>query len=431
MTRAVIIAVGGTGQLVLHYYAQLFQVGAISDPFDAVVLDSDALMPSLERFRTFWQDAKLAHPDESSVPQLEYIAVAEGIAGRIENVLAGQPLPHAPQVHPVEAFFDSESLKQQVNEGLFARPALSSVMRTEWDRLPLPSFAGVQRVITVGSTIGGTGGGLMAPLMNELAARLRAVGTDRPRLCAVLFGQYFKVEGLNQLVRDARDRYPSNKLFVARTLQELAPPELEHFIFVEPTNPVERDTAKERSPINMLLPDGAHPIWEGISALEEVRTNTTWPSAQLFEDKECRISSGRSQSRDLTTLNQRTAVATALSEKSVITNLLGEVWFDRFYGRALPTIVSRAYSVARRHPVLGISSVRKFADLVQQEYDHTWTELKAVFPLSTSRANLPEIRDTDWAGLRTQVPELTQSAAGLLRLVSANILYSALRGGRS
>jgi hypothetical protein len=430
MSKSVIIAVGGTGQLVLHYYTQLFQVGAIRDSFDGVVLDSDALMPSLAKLQLFWNAVRVAHPSDS-VPRLEYIPVSQGFAGRIENALAGQPLPNAPELHPVEAFVDSESLKQQVNEGLFARPALSAVMKTDWKRLPLPTFAGVQRVIVIGSLIGGTGGGLMAPLLNELATRLRAVGMDRPRLRAVLFGEYFRVEGSNQLVRDARERYPSNKLFVAHTLRELAPPELEHFIFVEPENPVERETAKERDAMNMQFPEETHPIWQGVSAVEEVRTNTTWPNAASFEDKERGISARRDYNSDMTKIRDRIGVATALHMRLVLTSFLREVWFDRFYGRELPTMVASGFASAGRNPALGITSIRKFCGNLQKEYVRTWGELKGVFPLSTSTANLPAIRQTNWSAIRTDVPELTQSEEGLLHTVAANILYSALRGGNS
>jgi hypothetical protein len=430
MNRSVIIAVGGTGQLVLHYYAQLFQTGAISDPFDGVVLDSDTLMPSLAQLQDFWKNARIAHPDDRSIPRLEYVPISEGIAGRVENALAGQPLPHAPEVHPVEAFFDSESLGQQVNEGLFARPALSAVMKTKWDELPLPTFVGVQRILVIASIIGGTGGGLIAPLLNEVAARLRVVGADRPRLRAVLFGEYFKVEGANQLVRDARERYPSNKLLVAHTLQELAPAELEHFIFVEPPTPVQRDTAKERNAINMQFPDQAHPLWKGLCALEEVRTNTTWPNAQRFEDKERAVSFERNYDNDMTKLKQRVAVATALSEKSVMSNLLGEVWFDRFYGRGLPSLVARGYEIARTNPALGIRSIRKFVGSLQREYDNLWSSVRTIFPLMTATATLPSVRQTQWTGFRTDIPDLAQSPEGLLRAVSANVLYGALRGGR-
>jgi hypothetical protein len=430
MNKSIIIAVGGTGQLILHYYAQLFQVGAIPDPFESVVIDSDALMPSLRKFQSFWKSVRICHPNDV-VPMLEHIPIAQGFQGSVENALVGRSLPSAPNIHPVEAFFDSQSLKQQVNEGLFARPALSAVMKTDWNQIPLPSFKGVQRVIVVGSLIGGTGGGLIAPLLSQLAVRLRSVSGERPHLRAVLYGEYFRTDGENQLVPDARERYPSNKLFVAKTLKELAPPELAHFIFIEPDNPVLRDTSKERDPINIQLPDQGHPLWQGVCAVEEVRTNTTWPNTESFEGKEQNLPAERNRNSDMTKVKDRLGVANALQRRSVLTRLLGEVWFERYYGRGLPLLVSRAFACAQRNPALGITSIAKFSVSLQSEYSRAWDDLKSVFPVSDSQASLPSVRNTSWVNIRTDVPELTQSEEGLLRSVSANLLYSALRGAQS
>ena len=49
MSRSLIVAVGGTGQMVLHYYVQLFQIGAMKHAFHAVVVDSAALRAGLGR----------------------------------------------------------------------------------------------------------------------------------------------------------------------------------------------------------------------------------------------------------------------------------------------------------------------------------------------------------------------------------------------
>jgi hypothetical protein len=211
----------------------------------------------------------------------------------------------------------------------------------------------------------------------------------------------------------------------------LAPEELEHFIFVEPENPVERETAKEHDAMNMQFPEETHPIWQGVSAVEEVRTNTTWPNAASFEGKERSISAGRDYNGDMTKIRDRIGVATALQMRLVFTSFLREVWFDRFYGRELPTMVSRGFASADRNPALGITSIRKFCGNLQREYGRRWEELKGVFPLSTATVSLPAIRQTNWSAMRTDAPELTQSEDGLLHAVAANILYSALRGGNS
>jgi hypothetical protein len=429
-----IVGVGGTSQLLLHFYTQLFQIGAIKDPFYAVIMDSDSLLPSLQTIGRHWKAVAVGHPQRTSIPMLDYKPLAENIPGRVEHALAGRALPHAPAIHPVEALFDSESLMQQVNEGLFARPALSAVMNTEWSAMPFPSFAGLQRVIVVGSIIGGTGGGLIAPLLNNLAERIRALGGgDRPRLRAVLFGEYFRVEGANPLVRDAHVRYPSNKLLVGRTLQELAPPELDHFLFVEPPNPIQRNTSREREAINIPWPEEFHPIWMGISALEEARTNTTWPNAVEFKDKECQIQieSIRSLARDMNTLRDRSEVAETISAKSVLTAILSEPWFERFYGTELPSFITATFEIARRKTALRIDSIGDAAHQLQSAYNNSWQELKEIFPTAMlTNSTLPRLRETTWGKLGVDNPDMSNSLETLMDTVSKNILYRALRGGR-
>src|SRR5260370_25419256 len=115
MIRSVIVAVGGTGQLVLHYYAQLFQIGALADSFHAIVVDSDALMPSLEKFSSFWNKARIAHPDPMRVPHLDYFSVAQNLRGQVMQAVGRTGLSAPRKPHPPEAPFDSIPLKQGVN----------------------------------------------------------------------------------------------------------------------------------------------------------------------------------------------------------------------------------------------------------------------------------------------------------------------------
>lgn len=281
MSRSLIVAVGGTGQLVLHYYAQLFQVRAIPDAFHAIIVDSDELLPSLQRLRDFWNVARVAHAQPDLVPRIDYFPVARELAGTVQEALVGRDLPTPPDIHPAEAIFDSTSLSQGVREGLYARPALSAVLQTDWSRFPLTSLTGFQRVLVVGSLIGGTGGGLIAPLLSELASRIRSAATiPQPEIRAVFFGEYFELTG-DSPVPDANVRYPSNKLMVARCLKDLAPIELTSFAFVEPGTRKPRTVSDERSPVNLAWPLQTDAIWIGVSALEELRTVSAWPPKTL------------------------------------------------------------------------------------------------------------------------------------------------------
>src|SRR5260370_25853371 len=114
MIRSVIVAVGGTGQLVLHYYAQLFQIGALADSFHAIVVDSDALMPSLEKFSSFWNKARIAHPDPMRVPHLDYFSVAQNLRGQVMQAGVRTDPSTPPQPHPTAALFSSISLEPRV-----------------------------------------------------------------------------------------------------------------------------------------------------------------------------------------------------------------------------------------------------------------------------------------------------------------------------
>src|SRR5512145_1226874 len=92
-----VVALGGTGQLVLHYLAQWHLLGLEADtgPMRALVIDQDQPLASL-RFA--------------------------------QSLLAGEA-PHA--LHPARALFDRATLAQEVGEGLYGRPCLAPVL---WPR---------------------------------------------------------------------------------------------------------------------------------------------------------------------------------------------------------------------------------------------------------------------------------------------------------
>jgi len=48
--------------MVPHYYVQLFQIGATSDPFHAIVVDSGRLLSSLDTLRLSWQEGQHLPP---------------------------------------------------------------------------------------------------------------------------------------------------------------------------------------------------------------------------------------------------------------------------------------------------------------------------------------------------------------------------------
>jgi hypothetical protein len=272
---------------------------------------------------------------------------------------------------------------------------------------------------------------LIAPLLNQLASRIRQAGTtEQPKLRAVFFGEYFQVTG-DAPVGDASTRYPSNKLLVARCLEQMSPNELEHFIFIEPQTRVERETAKEAPSANLPWPGETHPLWMGLSALEELRTNTTWPNAVEFRNKE-RDFPSRDPARDRSTLNHSVAVAHTIRSRAVLEKLLRETWLTTFYGRELPMLVAQAHAAARRKPALGIQDLKRFVTELQSTYSILWDQLRRVFPSAGgSEVNPARLREVHWGVLRSEVPELTDSRETLINATSALLLHRALRGGLS
>jgi hypothetical protein len=249
-------------------------------------------------------------------------------------------------------------------------------------------------------------------------------------LRAVFFGEYFQIRG-NAPVRDAALRYPSNKLMVARCLAELAPDELDHFTFIEPSVPMERDREKENATVHLEWPDSNSPIWTGISALEEMRTNTAWPNADNFVEKERDDIGVRSRSADMSRLKNRMGVAESIAKYSVLEKLPKEPWNTQFFGRGLPSLVAAAHSLAKRNPTLGISGLTAIARLTQAQYAQHWLNIWKIFPaLEVQNTNPASIRESAWGTLRSESASLTKSQDDLLSGTGALILHAALRGGR-
>ena len=417
--------------MVLHYYAQLFQIRAVPDPFHAIVVDSDALLPSLKKLSDFWNVARMANPEPLLVPRLDYFAVARDLGSTVLEALVGRDLPAAPNLHPAEAIFDSTSLNQSVKEGLYARPALSAVLQTDWSQFPLASLTGFQRVLVVGSLIGGTGGGLIAPLLSQLAMRIKAAQTiPQPDIRAVFFGEYFEIRG-DSPVRDANLRYPSNKLMVARCLKDLAPPELAYFAFIEPATPRPRNLNDERSPVNLSWPAQTDAIWIGVSALEELRTDRTAPR-DGFDSKERIGLPLRNLETCTTILNDRLGVARTIHKKTVFNRMTAEPWLTTFYGPQLPAMLAKATAVAKEKPALGINGIRSLAGRVQAEYGAQWNDLSSVFPLTKEKAVGPAVlRNAGWSSLNVTVPGFNSSQKALTSYTSAHILHNSLRGSET
>jgi len=219
-----IIAIGGSGQMVAHLYANLFLTGFIREPFRLLVVDTDQLSPSLARLADFFEDVRRAAGPQAApqIAEIEYLRVSSDMAGSVEEILTGgQDIAINEFVHSVQAFFAAEDRKQSVKEGLFARPALSAVLSPSklWERLRhIPKGA---RIGVVSSSIGGTGGGLTLPVI----AYLQNQRDGNYQIRAVFMGQYFKPDP--GVKTDQLETFKSNDAFFHETRRRLLKP-LEH-----------------------------------------------------------------------------------------------------------------------------------------------------------------------------------------------------------
>ena len=169
-----IIGVGGSGQMILHYYSQLFVLGLVSTPFKAIVVDTDQTMHSLTFLRKFWADCRLALGDKGCVPTIGEVSTGQLDFDTSVRERLGyfQHSDDSRYEDPAQAFFSNDALGQSVAEGLFARPCLSAVIGLEEVQEGISSAVRAIkepcRVVLVHSTIGGTGPGLALAALLEL-----------------------------------------------------------------------------------------------------------------------------------------------------------------------------------------------------------------------------------------------------------------------
>src|SRR5947207_11637384 len=152
MPNHIIIAVGGTGQMVLHYYTQLYLLGVINTPFQARIVDADEQYKSLSLLSTFLDEVLAGKdPTVSGIAAINYRQVKAANAATVGEAVTGlrEVLPH----HPATAFFDVTCLTKNTIQGLYARPALSTVIGAEYLELFQDGVPHDSHIVVVGSII--------------------------------------------------------------------------------------------------------------------------------------------------------------------------------------------------------------------------------------------------------------------------------------
>src|SRR5262245_22150430 len=106
-TKYKLICVGGTGQMVLHYYLQLYMLGLIKHPFEGVVIDTDDVIASISSVKKFLEDLQFGTDPCDGVEGIEISTIVTPkvpapVSDKVVTALTGQ---REINEHPARAFF--------------------------------------------------------------------------------------------------------------------------------------------------------------------------------------------------------------------------------------------------------------------------------------------------------------------------------------
>jgi hypothetical protein len=436
-----IIAVGGTGQTLLFHYFRLYLAGIVEEPFRALVVDTDEMHSGLQSMKSLLDD--LQHGDESTdalgetIPSLTFARFDQPSTDDVEEMLTGSSGRDNGEYRPVDAFFSADLLGQPLQKGLFARPALSSVVAHQLPRpekfVPQP---GSPTVVVIGSIVGGTGGGLIAPILDSV--RENAEKAAMPvRLKAVLYGEYFQVDPGQ--ISGGRERLQSNQTLALRTLESSYATLHRFSIIGGPTSRrIERNPEAESRSRGLSFPAESHPHWEGIRALHFLRHDTVADAKadQPFQSREVddetvnvSFQRGRADYR----FAEACAVVDALVGNNVVKRMENEAWLSNIWGTRLPKLIVHFWEMAR--DVLGPDGARSFPDRLNDALRDRWRGSDGLreylpHPPQQAQAVLPStIAQLDWPSPEGESinRDLFQSAEDPHRRAAATLLFAALR----
>jgi hypothetical protein len=440
-----IVSVGGTGQMVMHYFLQLHMLGIIKHDFDLVVVDSDEILPSIKVARRFLGDLQYGPQKNEAIgktriPTVEAIQVTPTRGDTAQQVLTGDKSWKGQQPHPAHAFFNEKTLGQNLKQGLFARPALSSVLSqkifAEEALKPRPDST----VVIVGAVTGGTGGGLTAPMLDAIRLHAKRESTPNVKIRAVLFGEYFRPKAGH--LEDDVGRFQSNQTMVLRSIHEAEASEDLHsyHIIGGPgfNGDFERQPQKEQEGKNLPWPkDESNPFWQGVQAVEYLLKDTTTEKQIDFSRREItRISADFTLKGAQLRLRKALQMVSLLRKKRAVVRMCRDPWARWIWGEGLIDIASHYWSIAASKEG-GKESVSNFPSICQRALESIWRGenaaigLQDIFPPLLQRQRM---RPGKMAGIRwpiisesTLARELFDDSEQIARRAAATILYWTLR----
>ncbi|MBZ5538176.1 MAG: hypothetical protein LAO31_19660 [Acidobacteriia bacterium] len=438
-----IVCVGGTGQMVLHYYLQLYLLGVIDHPFDAVIIDTDEITGSLQAAQSFLSDLQYGPQKNQAlgtkIPLIAMLRVRPQGKDTALQALTGRST--CPSLHPAHAFFNDDTLSQNLMQGLFARPSLSAVVSLaslQDDTLtPEPDST----VVLVCSVLGGTGGGLAAPLIDLIRQRVRKANIKNVRIRAVFFGEYFTPN--QQKIHGAVERFQSNRTLVLRSIQE-AMQEVHSFYIVggpHSDTSFEKRPEEEKKGAHIPWPIvEQHPYWEGAKALEFLLTDTTTETKPSFVEREIySFDPPFTLQAAKKSLEQRLHVVGKLIHKQAIVRMSKDPWAGMIWGEPLVNTVGHFWSIAAKVQG-GKDRVKGFPLEVQRRLEFIWggqdgrqSGLEVVFPeITESYTVAPKsIRHISWPNIEqaTWNKGIFEGVGMAAHKAAATLLYRSLREG--
>ncbi|MEP7274622.1 MAG: hypothetical protein ABI882_24240 [Acidobacteriota bacterium] len=442
-----IVAVGGTGQMVLHYLLQLYLLGEIDHPFDAVLIDTDSANGSvvtMEHFLGLLQYG--AQPQDAlgeRIPSVKFAKVDPGAFDNAAHKLTGTAGDLGKgNLHPCQAYFSNEMLGQNLMQGLFARPALSSLISRESisDELLRPEANST--VVIVGSVIGGTGGGLISPIADTIW-NLKVLGNVDPlKLRAVLFGEFFKPDQQN--IDGGFDRMKSNQTLVLRSIEEALSNVHSYCVVGGPGvyDSLARDPAGEKAGRNISWPGTEqHPFWLGAMSVEYLLTDTVTDRRAAFSDRQTDFKTPPvNLDRAHASLRQKVQLVDELVSKKALGRICNDFLATMVWGADLTSLITHYWELAAQKAG-GKARVTNFPSLVETELWAIWNGsgaqqpgLREVFPaLDGLRHVRPgDVARVSWprASSSQRSPQLFTSAEVVARKLAATIIFWTLRRGR-
>lgn len=444
MLTEFIIAVGGTGQVVLRYYVMLHLGGVIKEPFHAVIVDTDTLNRGLEIAKDFFQWLRVGAEAHNGlggdIPTLEFVRVETEGSNRVSQALTGQLCADLPRDDPIRALFDLKALSQDIGRGLFGIPALSSVLTGNWLKeenlhLPGPQAPDATGAV-VASLIGGTGGGLLTPLVDQVLAAIKNKQTQM-KLRGVLFGEYFTAD--TAIV--PREVHQSNLKMTSRSLEEIKGA-LDYFTVIGNTAQErmgDRRHQQEKAGRPIWPDKDTHPHWLGVRALFHLLKEHTAQQTPEFTDREIEtdeLDGGRvNLDTARTRIEEALGRANALAGKQPVTRMAADPLAAVVWGRALTGLLEGPWEVAADRLGRDAEVVKGFPHRVQEKIRHFWegeNGLEKIFPdtLEPQRTQPMALKRAGWPRFdRTRLDmELFGGQESAVLRPAATLLFTALRG---